>query len=148
MASQADTDHKTGSGAHLRLAVTEVAQLAGLLDRVEASLAATGAPPKLINRCLLASEEIVVNALCHGREDPADDVALELSVGRPGIVSTVTHSGIAFDPSDPRSIPPIDLNHAGGDGLRLVHQMVDRIRYTRDAGRNTVTLVLHAEQVD
>jgi anti-sigma regulatory factor (Ser/Thr protein kinase) len=147
MASQPDNDPEAASEARLRVALTEVADLAGLLDSIEARLSAVEAPAKVINRCLLASEEIVVNALRHGRENPDDEVVVELSTGGQEIVVTVTYPGIAFDPSDPKSVPPIDLDRVGGDGLRLVHQMVDTIRYARHGGRNTVILIQRREDV-
>jgi len=145
MASQPDNDPKAASEPRLRVALTDVADLAGLLDSIEARLSAVAAPAKTINRCLLASEEIVVNALRHGRENPDDAVVVELSTGGREIVVTITYPGVAFDPSDPKSVPPIDLDRVGGDGLRLVHQMVDTIRYARHGGRNTVILIQRVE---
>ena len=141
MVSQPEQDHSTDGGGRLRVALADVADVAGLLDGIEGRLAAAEVPAKLRNRCLLASEEIVVNALRHGRENPGDEVVVELSTAGQEIVVTVTYPGIAFDPSDPKSIPPIDLDRIGGDGLRLVHQMVDTIRYARHGGRNTVILI-------
>jgi len=141
MSAQGENDSGADAAARLRVGITEVAGVAGLLDSIEARLGAVGVPAKLINRCLLASEEIVVNALRHGRESADEEVVVELGTGGQEIVVTVSYKGIAFDPSDPRSIPPIDLDRVGGDGLRLVHQMVDTIRYARHGGRNTVILI-------
>jgi len=141
MVSQPDNDNGAESGARLRVVLADVADVAGLLDGIGERLDAAGVAAKLRNRCLLASEEIVVNALRHGRETPDDEVVVEVSTGGQDIVVTITYPGVAFDPSDPKSIPPIDLERIGGDGLRLVHQMVDTIRYARHGGRNTVILI-------
>jgi len=136
-----DPNRKATDEPRLRIAVTDVSELAGLLDSIEASLDAVAVPGKLRNRCLLATEEIVVNALRHGREDPAEEVVVELSTSDEEIAVTVAYAGVAFDPSDPKSIPPLDLDRVGGDGLRLVHQMVDSIRYARHGSRNIVILL-------
>jgi len=148
MVSKSEHDHGAAGGARLRVALADVADVAGLLDGIEERLAAVDVPAKLRNRCLLASEEIVVNALRHGRENPGDEVVVELCTGGQEIVVTVTYPGVAFDPSDPKSIAPMDLDRVGGDGLRLVHQMVDTIRYARHGGRNVVILVLRVGDTD
>lgn len=141
MAAQSDHDHSADSAVPLRVAVVEVAELAGLLDRMAACLEAAGVPAGQRNRCLLASEEIVVNALRHGREDAREEVVVQLATAGGEIAVTVSHLGIDFDPSDPRSIPPMDVQRVGGNGLRLVHQMADSIRYAHHDGRSTVVLI-------
>lgn len=91
----------------------------------------------------LALEEIFMNVVMHGAPAGAArvEVVLNLDVGT--LVMTIADDGPPFDPL---SLPPPDVTAGlderpiGGQGVYLVRQMMDAVRYRREAGRNILTL--------
>jgi anti-sigma regulatory factor (Ser/Thr protein kinase) len=92
----------------------------------------------------IAVEELVINAIKHGRCSPAEgaiEVGLRLSSQELNI--TITDTGTPFNPLD---APPPDLTSSlvdrpiGGLGIHLVRSLMNSVQYQRKDGENRVRL--------
>ena len=110
-----------------------------MLDALETFLAGREVDGAGARRVMLAAEEIVVNAICHGGV-PDHPAAIRLDVRREHnrIVTKIAYQGVAFDPTLPRETRPVSLDRPGGQGLQLVRNAVDDFLYQRDGKRNIV----------
>jgi anti-sigma regulatory factor (Ser/Thr protein kinase) len=125
----------------LRNDIAELPQLVAFIDRFFARLPPD---PKTLNAFQLALEEVVLNVINHGYRDGAPHtfrVALAASGRR--VTATVDDDAPAFDPLAQPSVDldaPLAGRPIGGLGIHLVKKMMDRVAYTRDRGRNLLTL--------
>jgi serine/threonine-protein kinase RsbW len=92
----------------------------------------------------IAVEEIVLNAIKHGRCSPAQGaIGIGLSLSGPELDITITDTGIPFNPLD---APPPDLTASladrpiGGLGIHLVRSLMNSIEYKREGGENRLHL--------
>ncbi|MCF8161173.1 MAG: ATP-binding protein [Polaromonas sp.] len=92
----------------------------------------------------LALEEVVVNVISYGAEGgrlPRIHVELRQDAARLEI--EVADDGIAFDPLQ-KAVPDLDASlenrPIGGLGVYLVRQLMDSVRYQRDAGQNKLSI--------
>ncbi len=99
-----------------------------------------GLPDEIHYHLNVALEELVVNAVMHGRCEPRDGairLAMALEAGE--IRIELSDNGSAFDPVQ---APPPDLSQnvlsrpIGGLGIHLVRCLIPGIRYERRDGRN------------
>jgi anti-anti-sigma factor len=95
----------------------------------------------------LALEEVFMNVVMHGSPPgalPRVEVALALTDS--GLTITVEDDGPPFDPL---SLPAPDVSlgleerRVGGNGVFLVRQMMDAVRYQRVDGRNQLKMTKH-----
>jgi anti-sigma regulatory factor (Ser/Thr protein kinase) len=88
-------------------------------------------------------DELLSNAArCGGRGRPVT-IALEARLADGVLELQIEDDGVPFDPAEaplPGPAAPLDEQPVGGLGLRLVRELVDSIRYTREGGRNRVVL--------
>ncbi len=123
-----------------RLAARGVTDLAGLRHAVAAALASLRGPRETVEDLLLAVDEMVSNAVRHGR--PPVDVELWAGDGR--VVCRVSDRGSG--PADPcAGYGPAhgeDLSR-GGMGLWLARQLCDHVHVARTASGTSVRLVAH-----
>jgi anti-sigma regulatory factor (Ser/Thr protein kinase) len=59
-------------------------------------------------------------------------------------IFTVSDSGIPFDPTQRPEVDitlPAEKRNIGGLGIHLVRQLIDKIHYRREEGKNVLTLV-------
>ena len=92
----------------------------------------------------IAVEELVINAIKHGRCSPAEgaiEVGLRLSGQELNI--TITDTGAPFNPLN---APPPDLTSnlvdrpIGGLGIHLVRSLMNSVEYERQGGENRLRL--------
>ena len=89
-------------------------------------------------------EELVINAIKHGRCSPAEG-AIEVGLRLSGqeLYITITDTGIPFNPLN---APPPDLTSSladrpiGGLGIHLVRSLMNSVQYQRKDGENRVRL--------
>jgi anti-sigma regulatory factor (Ser/Thr protein kinase) len=113
-----------------------VAFVSGLAGR--AGLAADQAM-----RLELAVEEWVVNLCSHAYAGGAGEVEVAVLKGEGELLVEIIDEGPPFDPTasaDPDVALPLEQREPGGLGLLLIRRMTDEVRYSRDGGRNTITL--------
>ena len=109
----------------------------------------------LVYRVNLVLDELVTNALSHGRRPESDtpEITIAIDCADGAIRIEVTDDGRAFDPvADAPPAPAQDGTDrqiqagAGGLGLHLVRSIAHTMAYRHEAGRNRLTLTINAER--
>jgi anti-sigma regulatory factor (Ser/Thr protein kinase) len=92
----------------------------------------------------VAVEELVLNAIKHGRCSPAEGaIGVGLRLSGQELDITITDTGIPFDPLN---APPPDLKSSladrpiGGLGVHLVRSLMNSVEYERQGGENRLHL--------
>jgi serine/threonine-protein kinase RsbW len=136
--------------------LSEIARLPELVDNFGAR---HGLPAKLLTSLNLVLEELVVNTVSYGYEDPAadpgadsgrDDRSIEIRLRRDGDLITlqIEDDGKAFDPTaldEPDTDAAIEERDAGGLGIHFVRTLMDTVEYRRVGDRNRLTMT---KQID
>jgi anti-sigma regulatory factor (Ser/Thr protein kinase) len=103
--------------------------------------------PRLASHVELCLTEIVTNIISHAYAQitpPTDAVIVSFARQNAQVVVQVEDGGVAFDPvAHVLTALPISLDDAriGGNGLRLVRQLADRLDYRREGAVNRLTMV-------
>ena len=124
----------------------DTAELARLVDGIEAFAAANGLDAATAGRLTLALDEVVTNAIEYGGLPGDASITVELALDGPDIVATVSDPGPAFDPL--ADAPTVDIEAAlddrapGGLGLFIVRTIARELAYAREGGLNRLTLRL------
>jgi anti-sigma regulatory factor (Ser/Thr protein kinase) len=120
--------------------------LSSLFAAIRDALARAGIQRELAHDVLLVSEEVVCNAIDHGRPSGCQhEVTVQISIGDRDITLCFRDDG---DPFDPLAHPPPDLEadledrDIGGLGVHLVRTLADEITYVREARHNLLRVVL------
>jgi anti-sigma regulatory factor (Ser/Thr protein kinase) len=92
----------------------------------------------------IAVEELVLNAIKHGRCSPVEGaIRIDLRLSGTELDITITDTGIPFNPLD---APPPDLTSSladrpiGGLGVHLVRSLMNSVEYKREGGENRLRL--------
>lgn len=135
----------------LKLAIkNELSELETVNAAVAEYLAAHPVPERAAYAVNLAIEELIVNVLQYAYiDDEPHIIEIELGIEGTQIVLRIVDDGMPFDP---RKGPTLNV-HAedyenGGLGLILVLDMVDVLKYRRDADRNRVEVRIHVTTHD
>lgn len=83
----------------------------------------------------------------YGGREGAIEVAVRRGDGQ--LLIEIIDEGPPFDPTasaEPDVALPLEQREPGGLGLLLLRRMTDGVRYSRDGGRNVVTLVVTLRQ--
>lgn len=118
-------------------------EVAAAQARVAAFLEKADCDPRTILRAELLFEEVVLNALRHGR---APDVAVTAAPADGAVALLFEDHGPAFDPVTaplPEAGTDLATSSVGGRGLRLMRRMARSMDYERTGdGRNRLRLVV------
>lgn len=125
--------------------LSELALLSGWLEHLVSLYVIPEASRFAVNLCL---EEVISNIITHGyRGDPGHSVLIRFVMPSPReLVFIVQDQAPPFNPLDvPEPPSPGALRDAtlGGQGVRLVRRLADRIEYERLADGNRLTLGFH-----
>jgi serine/threonine-protein kinase RsbW len=136
----------------------DLSEIARLPELVDSFGARHGLPAKLLTSLNLVLEELVVNTVSYGYEDPAadpgadpgadagrDDRSIEIRLRRDGDLITlqIEDDGKAFDPTvldEPDTDAAIEERDAGGLGIHFVRTLMDTVEYRRVGDRNRLTM--------
>ena len=118
------------------------ADLARVLDEVDAHLAPLPVSPKRKYAVRLALDELLSNVIRYAYDDQAvHQIDLRLETGAPFHL-TIADDGKPFDPTADAPPPvldgPVEDRPIGGLGLHILKKMGLRLAYRREAGRNLV----------
>jgi anti-sigma regulatory factor (Ser/Thr protein kinase) len=124
----------------------DVGELSRLADAVDAFASAHGLDAGTAGRLTVALDEVVTNAIVHGRLPAGAVIGVELEVEGGEVVGTVSDSGPAFDPLAAPPVvdaaAPLEGRPVGGLGLFLVHQLCRDLAYRREGACNRLTMRL------
>jgi sigma-B regulation protein RsbU (phosphoserine phosphatase) len=123
----------------------QVAEIARLLDWVEACCGAERVPDEIRYKIMLALEEAVTNVIKNAFAGipPPHLIRVRLDVTQALFAAEVIDNGRAFDPTsapEPDLTLPLEQRIPGGLGIHLMRNIVDRLHYTHGAGHNTLRL--------
>ncbi len=118
------------------------ADLARVLDEVDAQLAPLPVSPKRKYAVRLALDELLSNVVRYAYDDGARHrIDLKLETDAPFHL-TIADDGKPFDPTSDAPPPvldgPVEDRPIGGLGLHILKKMGLRLAYRREAGRNVV----------
>lgn len=118
------------------------ADLARVLDEIDAQLAPLPVSPKRKYAVRLALDELLSNVVRYAYDDGARHrIDLKLETDAPFHL-TIADDGKPFDPTADAPPPvldgPIEDRPIGGLGLHILKKMGLRLAYRREAGRNVV----------
>ena len=132
--------------ARLDLAITGGSTaLPGVHEQAAMFLQQLGVPDSLIKKVRLACDELIGNVMAYSHENGATlDICMGLALHGEKLAVTISDSGKPFNPfrsqiADTQS--PLAERRVGGLGIHLVRNVMDRVSYRREAGRNVVTLL-------
>jgi len=123
----------------------QVSEIPRLLDWVEACCGAEGIAEEFRYKVMLALEEAVTNVINHAFADvpPPHQVRVRLDITAERFAAEVIDNGRVFDPTsapDPDLTLPLEQRTPGGLGIHLMRNVMDRLHYRHEAGRNTLRL--------
>lgn len=127
----------------------ELAELPGALDWLEAMLRAAGVGKMVVHELRLAAEESLSNIIRHAYADTARhsiEVTVEIDGGEIQLV--LRDDGRPFSPlaaPTPDLDAPVEQRPAGGLGIHLLRNLVDRADYRRENDTNVLRLVKRSE---
>ncbi|HUQ48372.1 MAG TPA: ATP-binding protein [Gemmatimonadaceae bacterium] len=118
----------------------------GEVSAAFAAFAEAHAIPADVRRSVtVALDELVANALSHGKAGPDPcSVTVEVELDHERISLTLTDDGTPFDPfgrDAPDTTLSVEERPIGGLGIHLVRQLMDQVSYQRQDGKNVVVLV-------
>jgi serine/threonine-protein kinase RsbW len=122
----------------------DLSELERVSHVVEAFGADHGIAPKVIFHLNLALDEILTNVISYAYGDgAAHDILVRLAVSAAEFTVAVEDDGRAFNPLDiaaPVLDAPLADRSIGGLGMYLVRQVVDRLEYRREQGKNVLVM--------
>jgi len=128
----------------------DLSEIARLPELVDSFGARHGLPAKLLTSLNLVLEELVVNTVSYGYDDPGadagrDDQSIEIRLRRDDDLITlqIEDDGKAFDPTvldEPDTDAAIEERDAGGLGIHFVRTLMDTVEYRRVGDHNRLTM--------
>jgi len=120
-----------------------IAELASLRDGLERIGAELGVPGKPLMQLQVALDEIASNVINYGWPDGGNhELCVRITGQQDRIEVEIVDDGREFDPRHalPSEPQPTGRRRAGGLGIHLVKQLVDRLDYERVDGRNRTVM--------
>lgn len=118
--------------------------LARLVEHAVEFLECRGLSPRVVYMANLALEEILTNVLKYGYDDHNEHrIEVSLEIGDYEVVIECSDDGRPFNPLSAPTPQMKDSVHEceeGGLGLHLVREMVNRMTYRYQGGRNLLTM--------
>ena len=133
-------------GESLQRSITlpnDIATISQLSEFVETVCEEKGLDMALTMNLNLALEEAVVNVMSYAYPDSQGDVKVDIIIDDQKVVSTLTDSGIPFDPTQKGDVDttlPAEERPIGGLGIHLVKQIMDKVSYQYVGNQNILTL--------
>lgn len=117
-----------------------------LADAIELFLDQAGVPAAITAKLMLVFDEVVSNALTHGKAGGTPTIEIAMTVADGTVWAEVIDDGKAFDPL---TAPPPDTTLSaqdrpiGGLGILLVRKLMDEVAYGHEAGCNRLRFSKH-----
>lgn len=121
----------------------DISTISQLSEFVETVCEEKGLDMALTMNLNLALEEAVVNVMSYAYPDSQGDVKVDIMIDDQKVVSTLTDSGIPFDPTQKGDVDttlPAEERPIGGLGIHLVKQIMDKVSYQYVGNQNILTL--------
>ena len=119
------------------------AEIGAVNDALERAAMAGEVPEMAMRAMQVALDELLTNAIMHGKVTLNDPMQVDLIVAKSALRAVISHAGPAFDPTEVAapdlegSLPDREI---GGLGIHLVRSMMDEFSYEHVDGRNILKL--------
>ena len=121
--------------------LSEVQRIPAILEEFAA---ANGLANKIVLDLNLVLEELLINTISYGYDDDREhEIAVRVSIRQGTLTVEYEDDGKAFNPL---TAPPPDIGVTledraiGGLGVYLAKNLMDRIDYVRESGRNRLSM--------
>ena len=125
----------------------DITEMERIVEAINQVAKAADCPPVVTHDITLAMEEIFSNIVFYGFGDELrHDITLVLSIEDEALILTLQDEGIPFNPLNVQTeskAPPLEDRDKGGMGIILAKNLVDRIEYHRERGRNILRMKKH-----
>ncbi|MES1990771.1 MAG: ATP-binding protein [Pseudomonadota bacterium] len=132
--------------------VCDVAEVARVLDEMEAFGEARDVPMKALLRFNLVLDELITNIISYGFDDGADGrIELRVAFEENNLSAELTDNGRPFNPAEvalPELGETLEDRRIGGLGLRLIRTYLDRLDYQRDGALNRLHIQMNVTATD
>jgi serine/threonine-protein kinase RsbW len=122
----------------------DVAEIARLVEFLEAFCARNGIPSDVAAKLTLTFDELLTNTMSYGFPDGGNHrIAITLSLDNDRFSAEIVDPGIAFDPlsqPQPDLDSPVENRQIGGLGIHFVRTLMDHVDYRRVNGQNRLIL--------
>ena len=139
---------ETGNPQHAadhRLTIqNRLAEIATVTDALDSFAAANSVPETITWRFQLALEELLRNIVAHAYADSNEhEIEIRFQCDGSAFSATVADDGIPFNPlhsEAPDLSEALDEREIGGLGIHLARNVVEKMDYAWDEGKNVVTI--------
>jgi serine/threonine-protein kinase RsbW len=131
--------------SHDMTVAPDLSAIAPLNEWVEERCQEAGLGGELTFKFMLAIEEAVTNVVSYAFAEvpPPHRIRLRLDIDEDRCAAELVDNGRPFDPSaasSPDLTGSIEEREAGGLGIHLIRNMVDRVEYRRADGQNRLRI--------
>jgi serine/threonine-protein kinase RsbW len=119
------------------------AEIGAVNDALERAAMAGDVPEPAMRAMQVALDELLTNAIMHGKVSLNDPMQVDLIVAKTALRAVISHAGPEFDPTDvaaPDLEGDLQDREIGGLGIHLVRSMMDEFAYEHVDGRNIIKL--------
>ena len=123
---------------------SDIAEIPAVLALLEAAMHAHGFKIDDILDTQLAVEEVITNTIVHGYKKAGGKITISCQINPSNLEVRITDSAPRFDPlsiQNPKLDGAIEERKIGGLGVYLVRQVMDKVDYQYENGKNILVLI-------
>ncbi len=121
--------------------IQEMRRITNVLNRIADSV---NCPPMIVHDVVLAVEELFSNTVFYGFGDDLEHkITVDVAAESGTLILTLQDKGIPFNPLDVHedsTDKPLDARDKGGMGIILARNLMDRLDYRRERGKNILRM--------
>jgi phosphoserine phosphatase RsbU/P len=125
----------------------DIREINRLTDTITKIADSVGCPPVVVHDVILAMEEIFSNVVFYGFGDDLDhNITFHIVAEADSLILTMQDEGIPFNPLNVQVGPrdrPLEERDKGGMGIILAKNLMDRMEYRRERGKNIMRMEKH-----
>ena len=122
----------------------DIREIGRIMDAITHFVDSASFPPVAVHDVSLAMEEIFSNIVFYGFGDDLEhNITLHLAIEGDALVLTLQDEGIPFNPLNVqigRKDKPLEERDKGGMGIILAKNLMDKMEYRRERGRNILRM--------
>jgi anti-sigma regulatory factor (Ser/Thr protein kinase) len=139
--------HRVGDTLKTIVLKNDIQEMGRIADTVTLIADSVGCPPVVVHDIVLAVEEIFSNIVFYGFGDDLDhNITFHVVAEADALILTLQDEGIPFNPLNVHVGPrdkPLEERDKGGMGIILAKNLMDRMEYRRDRGKNILRMQKH-----
>ena len=123
---------------------SDIAEIPAILALLEAAMHAHGFKIDDILDTQLAVEEVITNIIVHGYKKAGGEIIISCWINPSNLEVRIMDSAPRFDPlsiPNPKLDGAIEERKIGGLGVHLVREVMDKVVYQYENGKNILVLI-------